>query len=90
MRGFFLKRVLNRKILHCHGFKKKIVGVGTVFNTGGHSSYPQVAENQCLYHEIVNHSYGFVADNGKNKNKIEGFWAMLKKVKRDINTVNED
>ncbi|KAG0419816.1 hypothetical protein DMUE_6361, partial [Dictyocoela muelleri] len=86
----YLKRVENRRILTLTRALEGVVGVGSILYTDGHPSYPQVAENLGLQHQVVNHSLGFVAPDGTHTNLIEGFWSHLKAKMRSQHGVNID
>ncbi|KAG0437747.1 hypothetical protein DMUE_3510 [Dictyocoela muelleri] len=75
---FFLKRVINRQINTLTDALIGKIGVCSKLNTDGYPSYPGVADNLCLEHEVVNHSEGFISLNGTHTNNIEGFWSHLK------------
>lgn len=77
-RKFLLKRIVNRRIETLTRTLEGKIFVGSIFNTDGYPSYPQVASNLCLTHNVVNHINGFVATDGTHTNNIEGFWSELK------------
>lgn len=77
-RKFYIRRVENRQANTITEALEGNIGVGTIFHTDGYPSYPQVAQNLSLMHRVVNHTEGFVANDGTHTNLIEGFWANLK------------
>lgn len=52
-------------------------------------SYPGVASNLGLFHNVVNHSRGFVILDGTHTKNIEGFWSHLKGSTRNENGVKK-
>ncbi|KAG0432106.1 hypothetical protein DMUE_5519 [Dictyocoela muelleri] len=77
-KNFIIKRVENRKIPALKNALEGKIGVCSRLCTDGHPSYPGVCENLCLKHKFVNHSEGFINDEGVHTNNIEGFWVYLK------------
>jgi hypothetical protein len=77
-KNFFVKRVENRTINTLSRVLESEVCVGSKLYSDGYPSYPAVAHNLNLIHNVVNHSRGFVAPDGTHTNNIEGFWAHLK------------
>ncbi|KAG0442404.1 hypothetical protein DMUE_0289 [Dictyocoela muelleri] len=77
-KNFIIKRVENRQKETITKALDGIIGVGSVLFTDGHPSYPGVCDNLGLRHKFVNHSEGFINDDGVHTNNIEGFWAYLK------------
>ncbi|KAG0420014.1 hypothetical protein EQH57_0326 [Dictyocoela roeselum] len=77
-KNFILKRVKNRETVTLTKALEGFIGVGSKLCTDGHPSYPGVCENLCLKHKFVNHSEGFINDEGVHTNNIEGFWSYLK------------
>jgi hypothetical protein len=55
-----------------------VICVGSWFYTDVYGSYLQFARNLGLRHKVVNHSLGFVTQDGIHTNGIEGFWASVK------------
>jgi hypothetical protein len=53
----------------------------------GHASYPAVARNLQCQHRVVNHSIGFLSEDGVHTNNIECFWSHLKASMRKENGV---
>ncbi|EPR78319.1 hypothetical protein SLOPH_2703 [Spraguea lophii 42_110] len=78
IRFFFIKRVENRQSNALARVLDGIIRVGSVLCGDGYPSYPAVAVNLNLSHIIVNHSHGFVNEDGDNTNTIESFWSHLK------------
>ncbi|KAG0422569.1 hypothetical protein DMUE_6200, partial [Dictyocoela muelleri] len=67
-----------------------VIRVGSVLYSDGHPSYPAVASNLGLEHKVVNHSEGFVNDEGNHTNDIEAFWSHLKASMRKENGVKRE
>jgi hypothetical protein len=86
-KNFYLKRVENRQIMTMTGAFDGVICVGSILYSDGHPSYPGVTRNLGLTHQVVNHSVGFVAEDGTHTNNIEGFWAHLKSCMRKENGV---
>ncbi|KCZ78061.1 hypothetical protein H311_00919 [Anncaliia algerae PRA109] len=63
-RNFFLKRIPDRTIATITRALEEKVLINSIFTTDGHLSYPRVAENLHLHHNVVNHG--------------EGFWSYMK------------
>lgn len=62
-------------------FKKlfeKYVEVGSTVITDGHRSYPGAIRSIQGTHIIVNHSIGFINDDGFTTNEIENLWMQIK------------
>ncbi|KAG0420562.1 hypothetical protein EQH57_0095 [Dictyocoela roeselum] len=72
-KNFILKRVKNRETITLTKALDSLIGVATKLCTDGHPSYPGVCKNPCLKHKFVNHSEGFINDEGVHTNNIEGF-----------------
>jgi hypothetical protein len=81
--NFYLKKLENRQIETITEALEGVICVGSWFYTDGYSSYPQVARNLGLRHKVVNHSLGFVTQDGIHTNGIEGFWASVKEKMRN-------
>ncbi|KAG0422152.1 hypothetical protein DMUE_6233 [Dictyocoela muelleri] len=77
-KNFYLKRLENRKAITITESLEGIVRVGSILCSDGYPSYPTVAVNLHLHHRVVNHSTGFVNDEGYHTNNIESFWSHLK------------
>ncbi|KCZ78579.1 hypothetical protein H311_00386 [Anncaliia algerae PRA109] len=77
-RIFFLSRISNRTVAALSNVLEGREDVNSIFFTDGYPSYPTIAENLSLQHHIVNHSEGFVNEDGIHTNNIEGFWSYLK------------
>lgn len=85
--NFFIKRILNRQINTITETLEGVVSVGSILFSDGYPSYPRVAENLSLEHHVVNHTTGFVAEDGTNTNSIECFWSHMKSSMRKENGV---
>lgn len=86
-RNFYLSRIIDRRIptiTECIG---NIILPGSIVYTDGHPSYPRIATNLNLSHHVVNHSIGFVSNEGIHTNNIECFWSHLKTSMRKENGV---
>lgn len=79
---FVLKRVENRQITTLSNALEGIILVGSNLVSDGYPTYPGVALNLYLNHNVVNHTLGFVAPDGSHSNSIEGFWSHLKSTMR--------
>lgn len=51
---------------------------GSVIKSDGYPSYPQAVRNSNCTHVVINHSEGFVNENGDHTNLIENVWSHLK------------
>ncbi|WUR02938.1 DDE-TNP-IS1595 domain-containing protein [Vairimorpha necatrix] len=76
--NFYITRVENRTIECLTAALEGRICVGSVLHSDGHPSYPGVAENLCLSHQVVNHSIGFLSPDGIHTNNIENVWSQLK------------
>lgn len=88
--NFFLKRVANRTVTELTNAMYDVVLVGSKLHTDGFASYPRVAANIGVKHRTVNHSIGFVGEDGIHTNNIEGFWSHLKGSMRRENGVKRE
>lgn len=89
-KNFMIKRVENRKV---ETLTRELGGkilIGTTVCTDGYISYPQTCRYLGLPHKIVNHSQGFINDEGIHTNNIEGFWSHLKSQMRKENGVKRE
>lgn len=89
-KNFYIKQVENRQINTLSRELEGKIKIGTIVCTDGYSSYPQTCNNLALEHRIVNHSEGFVAEDGTHTNNIEGFWSHLKSQMRKENGVKRE
>ncbi|KAG0440662.1 hypothetical protein DMUE_1572 [Dictyocoela muelleri] len=87
---FYIQRVENRQTDTLRRALEGKIGVCSKLHSDGYPSYPGVAENLCLSHEVVNYSEGFISENGTHTNNIEGFWAHLKGTMRKEHGVKRD
>ena len=87
---FFIKRVENRRIETITACLEGNILIGSKLYSDGYPSYPAVAANLFLNHEIVNHNRGFVTEDGVHTNNIEGFWAHLKSMMRKEHGVKRE
>lgn len=55
-----------------------VIAAGTCLISDGHPSYPSVVENLGVDHKIVNHTLGFINDDGFHTNDIENLWSCMK------------
>jgi hypothetical protein len=78
-REFFVKLVpkLRHKTL-LDSFRRGVIP-GSKYTTDGYPSYPAAVSNFGSVHEVVNHSVGFVNEDGTNTNQIENLWSHLNK-----------
>ncbi|KAG0434879.1 hypothetical protein DMUE_4995 [Dictyocoela muelleri] len=76
--NFYVKIVENRQISTIFDALKGKVGFGFILRSDGHQSYPGVAERLSLIHEVVNHSTGFITEDGIHTNNIENLWSCMK------------
>ena len=86
-KNFIIKRVPNRQSETLRTTLEGVVRVGSILCTDGYPSYPSVAANLSCLHRIVNHSEGFVSQDGTHTNNIESFWSHLKSTMRKENGV---
>jgi hypothetical protein len=77
---FFVVRVPDRKIETITRVLESKIGVGSILVSDGHPSYPGVARNLGLTHLVVNHSVGFLNDDGDHTNGIENLWSQMKSI----------
>ncbi len=70
------------------------IAEGTLVKTDGWAAYP-TAIRRCneifgmnLRHELVNHSIGFVNDDGTHTNTVENLWAHVRCAWRNRHGVN--
>lgn len=89
-RNFFIKRVQDRTITSISNALEGVIREGSRLCTDGYRSYPRVAEILCLEHSIVNHSMGFVANDGTHTNNQEAFWSHLKATMRKEHGVKRE
>ena len=83
----FLKIVPNRGVETLTEVLFNEVESGSILITDGYPSYPQAATNCNFNHLIVNHSRGFVNNDGDHTNKIENVWSHLKSHLRTVHGV---
>lgn len=76
--NFFLKIIPNRQINTFTQILGTELAPKTVLVSDGYPSYPQAARNLNFTHLVVNHSLGFVNEEGDNTNSIENLWSHLK------------
>ncbi|KCZ77266.1 hypothetical protein H311_01723 [Anncaliia algerae PRA109] len=60
----------------------KHIKPGSILKTDGYPTYPKAAALSNLTHKIVNHTKGFVDEDGTHTNLIEGVWGNFKTVYR--------
>lgn len=58
-------------------FQRNIIPV-SIIKSDGYPSYPRAIANAECEHRIVNHSMGFVNNEGEHTNNIENVWSHLK------------
>jgi transposase-like protein len=75
---FFVSLVPNRKSETILKEFIKYIQPGSIIVSDGYPSYPKAASQFGSIHEIVNHSVGFVNEDGAHTNQIENFWSHLK------------
>lgn len=86
-KNFFLKRVENRQVVTLTRLFESVICVESKLYSDGYPSYPGVARNLGIDHNVCNHTHGFVAEDGTHTNNIEGFWSHLKSSMRKENGV---
>lgn len=86
-RNFHVVQVENRTIDTIYNVLRSIIRPGSVLHTDGYASYPEVARRLNCLHRVVNHSQGFISEDGIHTNNIEGFWSHLKGQMRAENGV---
>lgn len=89
-KNFFITRVINRRVETMRPIIEEKVRVGSVLNTDGYPSYPQIAADLSLSHNVVYHNQGFRNLDGEHTNNIEAFWSHLKSQMRKENGVRRD
>lgn len=88
--SFFLALVPNRKWETILDVFVKYVNLGTIIATDGYPSYPRAVSQFGSIHEHVNHSEGFITNDGIHTNRIENLWSHLKQEYRSRNGLNKD
>jgi hypothetical protein len=73
-----MKIVPNRSSEVMKELFRRHINQGTVIKTDGHKSYPSAVEEINGIHVIVNHSQGFINEEGHHTNLIENTWSHLK------------
>lgn len=86
-KNFLLKRVENRRIETLTNDLEGLIHVGSMLRSDGHPSYPSFAANLHCSHSVVNHTNGFINEEGIHTNNIEAFWSHLKSSMRKENGV---
>lgn len=89
-REMVLVLVPNRKWKTILNVLEKHVYEGSYIITDGYPSYPRAIREFGSVHEIVNHSVGFVNNDGGNTNQIENLWSHLKQDYRGRGGVNHN
>jgi transposase-like protein len=77
---FYVTRIPNRTVETITRVLENKIGVGSILVSDGYPSYPGLARNLGLTHRVVNHSIGFVNENGDHTNGIENVWSQMKSV----------
>lgn len=88
--NFFVQRVQNRRTSTLTNVLEPITRVNTILVSDGYPSYPRVARNLSLRHEVVNHSEGFINEDGTHTNGAEGLWSVMKGEMRRQNGVKRE
>lgn len=68
----------NRSHANIKQFLESNVMPGTIIKTDGYPSYPRAIREIGCIHLLVNHTEGFVSNDGVHTNLIENVWAHLK------------
>jgi len=89
-RNFFLSRINNRQIETLTNVLEGVINTDSILISDGHPSYPSVARNLGFTHRVVNHTHGFVAEDGTHTNNIESFWGHFKNTMRKENGVRRN
>ncbi|KAF9761849.1 hypothetical protein NGRA_2377, partial [Nosema granulosis] len=76
--NFYVKRVENRSAYTITRALEGKTCVGSILASDGWASYPAVADNLSLAHIVVNHSVGFINEDGTHINNIEALWSCMK------------
>jgi len=68
----------NRTISTITSFLDRNVLPGSHIKSDGYPSYPKAIENANCVHSVINHTLGFVNEDGDHTNSIENVWSHLK------------
>ncbi|KAF9756189.1 hypothetical protein NGRA_3278 [Nosema granulosis] len=77
-RVFFMEMVPNRGAETIEDVLRRRLRPGKICITDGYPSYTSAVKNFGSRHEVVNHSVGFVDQDGSHKNQIENIWSHFK------------
>lgn len=87
---FFVKLVPNRKWETMLEVFIEHILPGTDIVTDGYPSYPRAVFEFGSYHEVVNHTLGFINETGGNTNQIENLRSHLKHDYRGRSGINHE
>jgi transposase-like protein len=90
-RPFIFKIVPNRTVETFISIFRKHVRPNSIIKTDGYPSYPSAVRAINCHHVVVNHSQGFINDDGEHTNLIENLWSHLKteyRRRRGVRIVN--
>ncbi|KAF9756203.1 hypothetical protein NGRA_3263 [Nosema granulosis] len=90
LQGVFMEMVPNRRAETIEDVLRRRLRPGTICITDGYPSYTSAVKNFGSRHEVVNHSVGFVNQDGSHTNQIENIWSHFKTEYRSRTGLNHD
>ena len=88
-RNFVLKLVSNRKVSTILDMFFEHVVPGSIIVNDGYPSYPGAVAKFGSFHEVINHTVGFVNAQGAHTNQIGSLWSHLKHAYRKRGGINK-
>jgi hypothetical protein len=83
-----LELVPNRQSATLENPFRRCIRQGSICVTDGCPSYHTAVRNFGNNHDVVNHSIGFINEDGAHTNQIENLWSYLKQEYRTRGGVN--
>lgn len=76
--NLILEVLPDRTVSTLHDFFTRNLLPNSIIKSDGYPSYPRAIESSGCVHLVVNHSVGFINEQGEHTNLIENVWSHLK------------